>query len=968
MTTSNVQSKTSTKQFYDGLFLFLGLIFIFLHGRKQGADENHYLAWTHSLFYDWDLFLLNQFEMLGLPYFITPTGMVGEIRNIGTAVFWLPFYAISSPNLFLWPAFASTGTAVDDPIQLLFVNWSTILFVTFSLGLMFVILKQYFSSNVSWLSVVAVFLGTSLFFYTVQRPISSHPVSVLLASTFLWMWIKNRRTTWGYGGAGILIGWLMFVATYNLVLLLIPLTELVYSFVSERKLKETLLRGSVLFGGIILGFFPQMLVWRVLYGSFVSSPYAGQLFWLNSQIFSTLFSPFHGLFVFAPVLLLAALGIVFFIRYDTILGVGIGLAWLGLTYIVGANVAWWAGASFGNRYFLVLSPFFALMLGALLQHSFRWLWLMVPAVLWTIGLLFQTLDGTLKIGEAQYYPLSTLLVNQLQAWRNIPLIIPWHNSGLISFSPTTVGGILFLSAIVYIVGYWVIIFLPTVQTQKRVVYGITVVSVLIIFSFFVVSQRSEKKKMILAEQGFYDRLQRVSMTDPWNAMRNYMERASYYENIGRSDLVLPNIQSAADAWFSSNRKIFGSTTSQLPPLTQRTKLHYGSDVRLLGYIWDDTNVESNELVLYWEKISTKQELTYSPLVKVLNAEGRVVAEGTLINPFPAFYIPEGYIFYDLIPLDWYDKDVSAPLWLEVTFPYDDVSPQVEETHHSGIINLGITIAGSQSLSSGLLSVPLKPTFDPGERVGIYIVWDRKNFSLPSKAQIAFLDQQEQFVFKVPVNLFFQGATNVPIAENPNQLSVDTLCFDTPPSLTPGEYQLKLLDSLNGEMLPTSIPLSPIIIQDNAQQKDTICNRITEHLLKRQYAKPEKQGQAQIIFPSLAALLEYDLTIISTENGLEGQVSLQWQSLANNPMAARPRLQLINDANQTISEISWTPKDGTHPPEYWLKNELITDTITFPIPDLAPDQYYLVFDWVTPHGDILETQDSQTGIVLEEFIE
>ena len=131
-----------------------------------------------------------------------------------------------------------------------------------------------------------------------------------------------------------------------------------------------------------------MIVWWFLFGSPFYSPYSGQLLWSEPYILETLFSTFHGLFFYAPVLLLVIPGLWQLRRVDGWTTLSLSLTWLALTYIVSINVAWWAGSSFGNRYFLTLTPFFMWGLAAFIKNNTKWaVALILPCVLWTVGLV-----------------------------------------------------------------------------------------------------------------------------------------------------------------------------------------------------------------------------------------------------------------------------------------------------------------------------------------------------------------------------------------------------------------------------------------------------------------------------------------------------------------------------------------------------------------------------------------------------
>ena len=70
----------------------------------------------------------------------------------------------------------------------------------------------------------------------------------------------------------------------------------------------------------MVGVLPQFLMWHMLFGSPMANPYSGQLYWTQPQVWQVLFSPFHGLFIFAPILLFAVVGVFLFAKTDFVLG------------------------------------------------------------------------------------------------------------------------------------------------------------------------------------------------------------------------------------------------------------------------------------------------------------------------------------------------------------------------------------------------------------------------------------------------------------------------------------------------------------------------------------------------------------------------------------------------------------------------------------------------------------------------
>jgi hypothetical protein len=158
-----------------------------------------------------------------------------------------------------------------------------------------------------------------------------------------------------------------------------------------------------------LGFFvvisPQILYWKLLYGSFFLVPQGGGYVDLGSpRIEAVLFSSRHGLLSWAPVLWLAVAGLPRFLRREPALGGALLVSTLLALYVNASVFDWWAGASFGSRRFDGTLPFFALGLAA----SVEWLlpriersplaalsFVLAPFVLWNFLLMGVYFSGAI---------------------------------------------------------------------------------------------------------------------------------------------------------------------------------------------------------------------------------------------------------------------------------------------------------------------------------------------------------------------------------------------------------------------------------------------------------------------------------------------------------------------------------------------------------------------------------------------
>jgi hypothetical protein len=117
-------------------------------------------------------------------------------------------------------------------------------------------------------------------------------------------------------------------------------------------------------------FAPQMLVWQTLYGRPLAIPQGGGFMrWGTPALGSVLFSDWHGLFTWTPIIVVAVVGVPLILRRDRLVFAA-ALAFLALSWYVNAAAAdWWAGEAFGARRFVSCFAVFTLGLAALVA---RW--------------------------------------------------------------------------------------------------------------------------------------------------------------------------------------------------------------------------------------------------------------------------------------------------------------------------------------------------------------------------------------------------------------------------------------------------------------------------------------------------------------------------------------------------------------------------------------------------------------------
>jgi hypothetical protein len=344
-------------------FLFAGFIFL-AHYKIVGSgvwgDGRYYYSFVRSLVIDRDLSFENELKYFGEPTILTKTGMVANKYSLGPALLWLPFFVIAHIIV--------KGDGYSYFYQI-FTGLGSVFYGVLGLYLSLLLAKEYFSEKIALLATLGIWLGSNLFFYTAVDPINSHAVSFLIASVIIFAWQKFNQEKKVYQLAilGFLIGFLAMIRTQDIIfaapLLILSLKDL------KKNARMILIRTLVFLLFILIGFLPQLIVWKTLYGEF-KSPYlifGGKFNWLTPQFLTVLFSSNNGLFYYSPILLFSLGGFFNLFKKSCSLATSGIFLFLLQTYIVSSWHIWWGGASYGGRMFTSLMPFFIIALGAFIN-------------------------------------------------------------------------------------------------------------------------------------------------------------------------------------------------------------------------------------------------------------------------------------------------------------------------------------------------------------------------------------------------------------------------------------------------------------------------------------------------------------------------------------------------------------------------------------------------------------------------
>jgi hypothetical protein len=391
--------------------------------------ENDYLAANES-------FVSAHIDAQGrlLPRLYTKTGYVENHFSVGPAILWAPVMLAVHGTVLLADHFGA-HVAADGHSRpyLLAMALTTACYGFLSLFLAFRIARKYFDDPWTFLATVGIWMASSLPIYMYFNPSWSHAQSAFAVALFLWYWERTRlrRTTGQWAFLGMMAGLMGNVYYPNVILLIFPALEAVHLLRAKHPDSGQLIvpipKSALSSGLFIVAFFaslsPTFITRQIIYGSPFETGYPAisTWNWTSPALVKILFSSDHGLFSWTPVLILASVGLPFLIKRDALLGGGSLLTFLAYYYFIASYPDWDGLSSFGNRFFVSLTPIFILGLSALLSSFSSWMSKTTRAVAvaspvlalliaWNVGFIFQW--GTHMVPARGEITWSTMVHNQ----------------------------------------------------------------------------------------------------------------------------------------------------------------------------------------------------------------------------------------------------------------------------------------------------------------------------------------------------------------------------------------------------------------------------------------------------------------------------------------------------------------------------------------------------------------------------
>ncbi len=337
----------------------------------RGDGHMHFLI-ARSIVFDGDVHYDNDLARFGDPWSQprTVTGRKNVMQQIGPSLIWAPLLAAAhgaalGGNL--------AGADIPDHGYTMFhqriVFASSVLFAWLAVALGALVAFRLAGGRwaVTWAAVAAL-LGTSLTYYATFMPAYAHAMDAAACAAFLALWaltlgqLRWRRYVW----LGVLLGIAAMVRVQDLgfgVVLVCELGVLAWRRLrgepggKAREVALVLARGALVLAIALVIFAPQLYVWKLFYGSWLTTPQGpGQMRYAHPMVLELLFSSRNGWLSTHPIAYLGVLGLAVGAIAGPRLGARVRLVCLALlagvalqVYFNAASFDWWSSASFGQR-------------------------------------------------------------------------------------------------------------------------------------------------------------------------------------------------------------------------------------------------------------------------------------------------------------------------------------------------------------------------------------------------------------------------------------------------------------------------------------------------------------------------------------------------------------------------------------------------------------------------------------------
>jgi hypothetical protein len=347
-------------------------------------DSDGYYLYLPAAFIHGDLLDLHFLSLVAPPRFpkdyrfgqgaipVEATGHYCHKYTMGTALFELPFFLIAHAWCSLLPS-AGTADGYSPPYHLS-VAIATAVWACIGLLILLRFLRRYLDDPFAALALLALSMGTNLFFYSSFASGMSHPFLFTLCAMVI-----ERMDAWRRAPSldkalviGAAVGWATLTRPTAALFALIPLCWWLFA---ERPHRAVVWRHALWAGLVgLIAMVPQLLYWKASTGSFIHYSYGEERFdFRDPHILQGVFGFRKGWLVYSPLVILGGAGLGYMLRRSA----GRPYAFMVLCfllpflYVTFSWTQWWYGGGFGSRVMIESIPLLMLPTGLLLTAAWK---------------------------------------------------------------------------------------------------------------------------------------------------------------------------------------------------------------------------------------------------------------------------------------------------------------------------------------------------------------------------------------------------------------------------------------------------------------------------------------------------------------------------------------------------------------------------------------------------------------------
>jgi hypothetical protein len=304
----------------------------------------------------------------------SPTGMYTDKMSMGLSFMYLPFYLIAE----LYSRITHQPTDGFSPAYAFCLVFSALFYVIIGLVFLRKTLLRYFNDTVVALTLLSIFFGTNLLYYTTLNAPMSHAYLFLLFAVFIYYTLQwYEKINYKHSIIiGLLLGLISLIRPTNLLISLFFIFYAVTSWTAfTDRLKLFLMNWRYLLLICLLIFIvwiPQLIYWKYTTGSYLYFSYQNERFFFdNPQLFKGLFGFRKGWFIYTPLMLFAVLSILLFLKKYREFFLPVFLFTALNIYLILSWWCWWYGGTYGHRAFVESYAILSIPLALLLSFGLK---------------------------------------------------------------------------------------------------------------------------------------------------------------------------------------------------------------------------------------------------------------------------------------------------------------------------------------------------------------------------------------------------------------------------------------------------------------------------------------------------------------------------------------------------------------------------------------------------------------------